>query len=256
MNKLLGLPPLASQHGADVDKLIIYLHWVMGLLFLGWIIYFAYVLIRFSRARNPKASYVGARTHVSTYIEGAVAVVEGILLIGFAVPLWAKAVDQFPSETEATVVRVVAQQFNWNIFYPGPDGEFGKQDVSLVTAENQWGFDESDPKHKDDIGPVLNDIRVPVNRPVIIYVTSKDVIHSLKIFPMRVTQDAIPGLRIPLWFTPTHVGTYQIDCAQLCGAGHAAMTLGRLIVQTQEDYDKWLSEQSKPGGTGVATEFE
>ena len=111
MNKLLGLPPLASEHGADVDRLIIYLHWVMGILFVGWLIYFFYVLVRFRKTRHPKANYVGVRTHASTYIEAAVAVVEGVLLIGFAVPLWAKAVDQFPAEKDATVIRVMAQQF-------------------------------------------------------------------------------------------------------------------------------------------------
>ena len=85
-----------------------------------------------------------------------------------------------------------------------------------------------------------------VNKPVIAYISSKDVIHSFKIIAMRVTQDAIPGMRVPVWFTPTIVGTYQINCAQLCGNSHSAMTGGSLVVQTQADFDKWLATKT-PG---------
>ena len=84
------------QNGQDVDDLIIYVHWLMLALFIGWIIYFFYALYRFRSSRNPKADYVGVRNHASSYIELAVAGVEAVLLIFVAVPLWAKAVDKFP----------------------------------------------------------------------------------------------------------------------------------------------------------------
>ena len=86
MEKLLGLPALASEHGKDVDNLVIYVHWLMIALFIGWLGYFFYVMLRFHKSRNPKADYVGVKNHASNYIEGAVALVEGILLIGVAVP--------------------------------------------------------------------------------------------------------------------------------------------------------------------------
>ena len=241
---ILGLPPLASQNGQDVDNLIIYVHWLMLALFVGWIIYFFYAVNRFRASRNPKADYVGVTSHASNYAELAVVVAEAVLLIFIAVPLWAKAVDKFPDPKNSTVIQVVAQQFAWNARYAGPDGVFGRQDMKLVTADNMFGVDTNDVNAKDDI-QVLNEIHVPVNKPVIIYVTSKDVIHSLKIIAMRVCQDAIPGLRIPCWFVPTQVGRYQINCAQLCGNGHAAMTGGFLVVQTQEDYNKWLNSHKK-----------
>jgi cytochrome c oxidase subunit 2 len=243
---VLGLPPLASKNGQDVDNLIIYVHWLMLALFIGWIIYFFYALHRFRGSRNPKADYVGVRNHASSYIELAVAGVEAVLLIFVAVPLWAKAVDKFPSASESTVVQIVAQQYAWNARYPGPDGIFGKQDMTFVSDTNVFGVDPSDPNGKDDI-QTLNDIHVVVNKPVIIYLSSKDVIHSLKIIAMRVCQDAIPGLRIPVWFTPDRVGRYQINCAQLCGPGHASMTGGYLTVESQADFDKWI--QSKSGTT-------
>ncbi len=203
---------------------------------------------------NPKADYVGIKGHASNYIELVVAIIEGVLLLGFAVPLWAGAVDSFPTAADhPTTLKVIAQQFAWNVFYPGADGEFGRRDISLVTADNPWGLDKADPKGKDDFS-TLNEIHVPVNVPVIITLTSKDVIHSFKVIAMRVTQDAIPGLRIPLHFIPTQVGVYQINCAQLCGNGHSSMSNGRLYVDTQEDYDKWLATMAKSGGG--ATSFE
>ena len=94
--KFLGLPPLASTNGQGVDDLIIYVHWLMLALFIGWIIYFFYVLRRFRSSRNPKADYVGVKSHASNYLELAVAGVEAVLLIFVAVPLWARQVAQFP----------------------------------------------------------------------------------------------------------------------------------------------------------------
>ncbi|MDB6018085.1 MAG: coxM [Pedosphaera sp.] len=254
--ELMGLPVLASKHGADVDKLIIYVHYLMAVLFVGWILYFLYALVRFRKAANPKADYVGLKGHLSNYIEAAVAIVEIILLVGFAVPLWAHAVDEFPKMSEnPTNIRVIAQQFGWNVFYPGADGKFGNRALSFVTQENPWGIDKNDPDGKDDLAPMSNIIHVPVDKPVIILLTSRDVIHSFKLIAMRVTQDAIPGVPIPLHFTPTKVGVYQINCAQLCGLGHSSMSNGRLYVDTQEDYDKWLASQPKSSGGG-AVNFE
>jgi cytochrome c oxidase subunit 2 len=258
MNNILGLPVLASEHGQDVDNLIIYVHWLMIVLFIGWLSYFAYVLIRFHKSRNPRADYVGVKNHASNYVEGAVALIEGILLIFVAVPLWAKAVDKFPEPKDSTVLQVVAQQFAWNVRYPGKDGEFGRQDMRFVTETNVFGIDPGDPKGKDDAKGILNDIHVPIiknpdgkTRPVIIYISSKDVIHSFKVIALRITQDAIPGMRIPIWFRPTREGRFQINCAQLCGNGHYSMNGGILTVESQADYDKWLAAKA-----GAAQTFE
>ena len=248
--KLLGLPVLASEQGQHVDGLIIYVHWLMIVLFVGWLAYFAYALFRFHHKRNPKADYFGVKNHASNYIEGAVALVEAILLIGLAVPLWAKAVDKFPAEKDSTVIQIVAQQFAWNVRYPGKDGIFGRQDMRFVTADNVFGVDPSDPHGKDDV-QTINEVHVVVNKPVIIYVSSKDVIHSFKVIAMRVTQDAIPGMRIPVHFTPTEEGRYQINCAQLCGNGHSTMSGGYMVVESQAAFDRWIASK-----TGAATSFE
>src|ERR1019366_3239701 len=113
LQDFLKMPELASKHGADVDKLIIYIHWLMIALFVGWIVYFFYAIYRFHHKRNPKADYVGVKSHASSYDEVAVAAVEGVILICLAIPLWARAVDEFPAEKDSTVVQIVAQQFGW-----------------------------------------------------------------------------------------------------------------------------------------------
>ena len=100
----LGLPLLGSKHGQDVDSLIVYVHLLMIVLFIGWSAYFLYAIWRFRRSRNPKADYVGTTTHATTWIEGAVALVEGVLLLGFAIPLWARSVDKFPDPSTSTVM--------------------------------------------------------------------------------------------------------------------------------------------------------
>jgi cytochrome c oxidase subunit 2 len=251
-----NLPVLASDpagHGAGVDRLIIYVHVLMGALFVGWIGYFIYVLFRYHKSRNPKAEYAGVTSHASTYLEGIVALIEGVLLIGFAIPIWAHAVDQFPKDKDATVIKVIAQQFQWNGWYPDTNGVFAAQDRKFVAGDNPFGLDKKDPHYKQNfIVPV--DLVVPVGKPVIVYVSSLDVIHCFACRPMRVTQDAIPGMVIPAHFTPAKIGTYQINCAQLCGAAHYKMG-GTLKVVSAEEYQKWIAKKSAAGaGAGAGYE--
>ena len=247
---LLGLPQLASENGKNVDDLIVYIHFLMIALFVGWICFFFYALFRFQKSRNPKADPIGVRSHTSSYIEIIVAVVEAGLLVGVALPVWNRAVRQFPKAEDSTVIQVVGQQIAWNARYAGKDGIMGRQDMKFVSSDNTFGIDPSDPNGKDDI-QVLNEMHVPVNKPVIAYVSSKDVIHSFKIPAMRAEQDAIPGMRIPVWFKPVKEGRYQIYCAQLCGNGHASMAQGFVVVDSPEAYNKWLESK-----IGAATSFE
>lgn len=254
MKDFLGLPEAASAHAGAVDQMMGLLHWLILILFLGWGIYFIYVLYRFRARKNPKADYVGTRSRASSYVEGAVVLAEAVLLIGFAIPLWAERVDETPPPQEAVVVRVIAEQFAWNVHYPGPDGVFGKASVDLVDTElNPLGIDSSDPYAKDDI-VTLNQLHLPVGKPALIYLASKDVIHSFSLPEMRIKQDAIPGLQVPVWFTPTVTTeqmrqkkgkpdfNYEIACAQLCGIGHYRMK-GFMTIHEADDFTTWLSEQ-------------
>lgn len=251
-SKLLFLPVLAAENGRTVDDLIIYTHWLMAVLFIGWTAYFVYAVWRFNAKRHPKADHHGVRSHASNYIEVGVVVAELVLLIGFAIPMWAKAsnVTKLPDYKDALTIQIVAQQFAWNARYAGKDGEFGRQDMGLVTETNVFGVDPKDAKGTDDV-QVLNELHVPVAKPVICQVSSKDVIHSFKVIALRVTQDAIPGMRIPCWFKATREGRYQINCAQLCGNGHSGMSVGFVVVESQAAFDKWLGSK-----TGGATQLE
>ena len=132
------MPALASQHGAALDRTTDLVHWLMLVLFVGWGCFFAYVLWRFRAKRNPVADAHGVRSHASTWLEGAVAVVEAILLVGFSIPLWADRVEHFPPPADSTQVRVVAEQFAWNVHYPGPDGVFGRTDVRENVPRGAW----------------------------------------------------------------------------------------------------------------------
>lgn len=254
MTNWLGLPHLASQHGAELDRANDVVHWIMLALFVGWILFFFFCLVRFRKRRNPVADYVGVTSKTSTYLEVAVAVAETFLLVGLSFPLWAARVADFPARSESVNVRVIGEQFAWNIHYPGPDGEYGRRDVKLVDpASNPLGLDRTDAHAKDDV-TTLNQLYLPVGKPARIELGSKDVIHSFALWEMRVKQDAIPGLTIPVWFVPDvtteemrkRTGNaefqYEIGCAQLCGLGHYRMR-GFLTVQTPDEFQKWMDEQ-------------
>jgi cytochrome c oxidase subunit 2 len=251
MLNYLGLPIAASTHAGEIDQMIVLVHWLMAILFVGWGLFFVFVLFRFRKGANPRASYTGAKGKISKGTEVAVAIVEVILLVFYAIPAWAKRVKALPSENEAVVVKVVGEQFAWNVQYPGPDGKFGRTDVKLVAADNPLGLDRSDPAAKDDI-TTINQLNLPIDRPVLVHLMSKDVIHSFGLYEMRIKQDAIPGMSIPVWFIPNRAGQYEIACSQLCGLGHFRMR-GFVTVQSAADYQKWFDDQEKELQPAVAT---
>jgi cytochrome c oxidase subunit 2 len=243
MLNLLGLPVQASTHAGEIDEMLVLVHWLMLFLFVGWGAFFVFVLFRFRKRANPTASYTGAKGKISKGIEVAVAIVEVVLLVGYAIPAWARRVQQFPAETEAVRVHVVGEQFAWNVHYPGPDGKFGRTDIKLVSADNPLGLDRTDPNAKDDV-TTINQLNLPIDRPVLVQLSSKDVIHSFGLYEMRVKQDAVPGMQIPVWFIPNRAGEYEITCSQLCGLGHFRMR-GFVTVQSQADFTKWFDDQEK-----------
>jgi len=257
----LGLPALAATHGQQIDDMIGWVHIFMFILFVGWGAFFTYTLIRFRRSRNPVADYRGVTSHRSVYLEVGVAVVEAVLLFGFAIPLWVARIGDTPPENQSLMVQVTGEQFAWNMHYAGPDRVFGRTDIKLLDLQsNPLGLDRTDPAAMDDITTV-NQLYLPVNTPIIVRLRSKDVIHSFGVPEFRVKQDAVPGLTIPIWFIPdvttaemrTRTGNpefqYEIACAQLCGLGHYRMR-GLVTVQTAEEFQTWMTdtiaEQSAP----------
>jgi len=255
MANFLGIPAAASAHAGEIDQMLVYVHWLMFVLFIGWGAFFIFVLFRFRRGANPKASYVGAKGKFAKSTEVAVALIEGILLVFYAIPAWAKRVTSFPSGNDAVIVRVVGEQFAWNIQYPGADGKFGRTDPKLVSADNPLGLDRKDPDAKDDV-TTINQLNLPVNHPILVHLSSKDVIHSFGLYEMRIKQDAVPGLEMPVWFVPNVTTAdmrvklndpkfdYEITCSQLCGLGHYRMR-GFITVMSEGDYQKWMADEVK-----------
>ncbi|HTL47423.1 MAG TPA: cytochrome c oxidase subunit II [Verrucomicrobiae bacterium] len=246
-----GLPFNASANGAAIDRLIYGIHGIMFVLFIGWLTFLVYTLIRFRARPGHQAAYKVHHFKAPTYLEVSVALIEVLLLVGFSFPIMNHVKNQFPNEAGALKIHVVAEQFAWNIHYPGADGVFGKTRQDLMGSDNPVGLDPSDPHAADDI-VTINQLHIPVNKPIIINLTSKDVIHSFFLPVMRVKQDAIPGDLIPLWMEANKTGDFEIACAQLCGLGHYRMR-GFFSIHTQEDFDKWLKDNAPaPAAAPVA----
>jgi cytochrome c oxidase subunit II len=242
MQEWLGMPVPAAAHAGDVDQIMRLVHWLMLALFVGWSAFFVFVLIRFRRSRQPVANYHGTKARWSTWLEGGVLAAEVGLLAFFSIPVWSARVDALPAERDSTVVRVIAEQFAWNVHYPGADGVFGRTDIRLVGPDNPIGLDRRDPAGQDDI-TTINRMNLPIGKPVLVYLSTKDVIHSFGLPEMRVKLDATPGIVQPVWFTPIETGEWDIACSQLCGLGHYRMR-GVYAIQTQADFDAWLAREA------------
>jgi cytochrome c oxidase subunit 2 len=243
-SSFLGIPENFAEHGGRVDHLIDVVHWLMIALFIGWTLFFLICLLLFRQGANPKASYHGVRNHISSHLEIGIVILEAVLLLGFAFPLWKERTDtwEIVQQQDPVRVRVIGWQYGWTYHYPGEDGKFGRIDHRLKTAHSDPGIDLDDPNALDDFTtPVL---RLPSKRPSILNITSNDVIHGYAIVPLRIQQDAIPGREIPMWFTPNKEFETSVVCAQLCGGGHANMA-GQMEVVSQKTYDSWAKEQSE-----------
>lgn len=240
MLELLGLPVQASQHASGLDQLLTEVHWLMAVMFIGWSTLFLWIVVRFRSGAHPKADYVGTRGWGARLAVGVVAA-EAFLIIFHAWPVWATRTPVAPSSGEATVVRVVAEQFAWNVHYPGADGRFGRTSIELMGPSNPLGLDRTDPVAVDDV-TTINQLVLPQNRTVLVRLSSKDVIHSFWIPEMRVKHDVVPGLEATVWFTPTRAGEYEIVCSQLCGLAHYRMR-SAVSVRTVEQFEAFLAQE-------------
>ncbi|MBI3940186.1 MAG: cytochrome c oxidase subunit II [Acidobacteria bacterium] len=229
----------ASSHAATVDHQYYITLVICGVIFflaqmaLGW------VVLRY-RDRG-KAHY----SHGNNKLELLWTLATAVLFIALNVMgqrVWADLRFQ-GAAPGAVQIEVYGQQFVWNIRYAGPDGKFGRTDARLMSdsAGNPLGIDPADPDGRDDV--VVPTMAVPVNRPVQLLLHAKDVTHSFFVRELRIKQDAVPGMAIPMHFTPTRIGNYEVACAELCGLGHYKMR-SLLAVLSEEDYQKWLQERA------------
>ena len=244
--KWMRLPVEASAHAPQVDAMIVSVHWLIAAIALVFVVFFVVCLVRFNRRAHPRARHRNVSPRFAWILVTAITAVELWQLFVVAIPLWASRVSSIPSGPDTTVIRVVAQQYSWNIHYPGADGRFGRTSASLISRFNPLGLDRTDPLAKDDIF-TINEFYFPVGKPVLVQLTSKDMIHSFSLPQMRVKQDAIPGMMIPVWFLPTVATpdgeTWEINCSQLCGLGHYGMR-GLYRSMKPEEFRQFLDDEA------------
>jgi cytochrome c oxidase subunit 2 len=239
------LPPLASAHGAEIDRLFIITFGIISVAFVLVHGVLALLVWLYRERGEGRASY----WHEHRLLEAAYTIVPAVVMAGLtltAAGLWSRVYSAPPRD--ALVVEVRAEQFGWKARYPGPDGTFGRIDPKQFhPTQNRMAMDRADPAGSDDlvIDISTGELHLVVNRPAEIRLRSKDVLHSFFVPAFRVKQDAVPGITVSTWFTPTRTGSYEIACAELCGVGHYVMR-GKIVVQTQEEFDTWLAAQARP----------
>ena len=235
------LPLAASEHAGDFDAVLTAVHTHIAIQAIAWGAFFLYCLYRFRATAQPQPSTRTLRPTLPVLAIAAVVIGDVLLLATAALPAWVER-SRLPAPASRPLeVRVVAEQFAWNVHYPGPDGQFGPTSDLLISATNPLGIERDAATARDDIG-LVNILTVPVGRPVIVQLTSRDVVHSFTLNEMRVRQDATPGLLVRSWFTPTTVGKWEIACSQLCGLGHYRMR-GSFSVLTPEEWEAWQARE-------------
>src|SRR5262245_7425985 len=215
----------ASTYAADVDNLIFLVAVIVGAWFIAAELIFFGLIFKFRARDGVRGQYVTGEDKSQkrwiSYPHNAVLVFDVVILVA-ALRVWnhIKVAEPTPDET----VRIIAQQWAWSFVHPGPDGK-------LDTA--------------DDIRTV-DDLYVRQNRVYRFELHSRDVLHSFSVPVFRLKQDAVPGRMIAGWFTPTLAGTYDIQCAEICGIGHGLMP-AHIHVQTAEQHAAWLRDAAKSG---------
>ena len=221
----------ASPMGVDIDNLFYLILIITGVVFVATQAALGYVLLRAARDQGRQALFL----HGSHSLEVIWTIVpSGILMFIslYQLDVWAdyRVTSEFP--VKEPIAEVTARQFEWRIRYPAPGKKLQLQ------------------PQPDDLYTV-NDLHVPTNRPVMIQLRSADVQHSFFLPQLRIKQDAVPGLVIPVWFEVTKSGHYQLACAELCGWGHYKMK-GRLVAQPKDDFMKYLEDlQTEQNDDGV-----
>ena len=226
-------PPSISEHGPAYDRQFILTIVVVGLAFAAAQIALGYAVWRYAdTGQGVRAVY----SHGNNRMEIVWTAVTAVIFITLALlgqrVWWGLHLAEPPAG--ANQVRVLAQQFQWNFHYPGPDGRFGRTDPQKISDEsiNYIGLDSADPAAADDA--VTQTLVTQVNRPVLLNLAARDVTHSFWVPQLRFKQDAVPGLDVKVHFTPQQAGQYEIACAELCGQQHYKMRSYMLVVPADE----------------------
>jgi cytochrome c oxidase subunit 2 len=235
---------LASVHGADMDSVFMWVLVVSGIAFVATQGMLGYFVMRYGTNGKEKAGYWHDNPKAEFLLLSGTAVIL-VILVFMGQKVWVNF--YFGNQPQNPIeVRITAQQFLWTFHYPGADGKFGRTyidpmgDPTLISPTNFVGLDDTDPAAKDDI--VAPNLHLVSNRPALVHLRSKDVIHSFFLPAQRVKQDAVPGLAVQISFTPTTPGEYEIACAELCGANHYKMRAFLTVHANEQGFNDWLKD--------------
>jgi cytochrome c oxidase subunit II len=153
--------------------------------------------------------------------------------------VWRQFVTVPPGASE---MEAIGQQWQWSFRLPGKDGRLGTSDTRYVSSDNPLGLNPDDPDARDDVVIVVDDLHLPVGKPVKLLLRSIDVVHSFYVPEFRTKMDLVPGMVSYVWFIPTRTGTFDILCAELCGMAHYGMR-GKVVVEEESEYQAWLQKQ-------------
>ena len=229
--------PVASNWG-NIDDTIVLSFWVTGAVFVAVCLFMAYCVWAYRYRPDRKAEYKPEDKKLEFRLTWLTALgVAALLAPGLVV--WNKFITV---PENAMKIEVVAYQWGWNYRLPGADGVLGKTSVGLISDDNPYGLDISDPNSKDDIIVMDSDLHLEINQPVKVELRSLDVLHNFYVPQFRAKMDMLPGIITYYWFTPEKKGDYEVLCAEYCGTGHYAMR-GRVLVDEEKDYSNWLAKQ-------------
>jgi cytochrome c oxidase subunit II len=240
-SRQFAAPAPISSNASAINRQYRLTLWVIGVLFVAAQLALAFAVLRF-RDRGQRARFLPGNLAIE--IAGAAAAIVIFLGLGFlGRKAWA-AVRYAGPPTGSIQIEVTEMQFQFVFRYPGADGQFGRIDPALISAAtgNPLGIDQNSPAGRDDI-VASGTLAVPLGRPIELLLRSQDVIHSFFVRELRLQQDAVPGLVIPIHFTADKIGKYDIVCTQLCGLGHSKMH-AVMQVMTETDYENFLKQQA------------
>jgi cytochrome c oxidase subunit 2 len=219
-----------STAGREIDLLFVIILLITGAVFIGTQVAMVYATARYADQGEGEGKRKALYSHGSKRLEVIWTIIPAVLLFFISVyqmGTWASVKFKSEAPQGPPLAEVTARQFQWAIRYPGPD--------RLL--------------HTTDDLVLNNELHFVKSQMVLIYLKSSDVLHSFFLPQLRIKQDAVPGLSIPVWFDADQAGRYELACAELCGWGHYMMKGNVVVHETRGEFDEWmataLKEQSR-----------
>jgi cytochrome c oxidase subunit 2 len=229
--------PIATNW-SYIDHTINITFWITGFVFTAVIVFMAYCVFRFHHKEGRRAAYNPENKKLEWWLSVGTGVgVAAMLAPGLVV--WHQFVTV---PADATEIEVMGQQWQWSFRLPGKDGRLGTTDVRNIGAENPMGLNRDDPHGQDDVIIENGDLHLPIGKPVKVLLRSVDVLHDFYVPEFRAKMDMVPGMVTYFWIKPIRTGTFDVLCAELCGAAHYQMR-AKVIVEEENEYHAWLEQQ-------------